>query len=360
MPDESGQLSEPDDNATPPPDGGYGWVCLACCFVINCFTWGVVASYGVYLSYYLTINAFPEARPLEYAFIGGLNFGIAMLSAPLITHLARSYGIRLPMLAGAALFGGGFIAASYASRIWHLYLSQGALVGLGVGFVYVPSIAVLSQWFAKRRSLANGISAAGSGIGGLIFSFAGGALIEHLGIGWALRITGATALLANLLAAILIRDRNGIIRPKQHPFDSRLASRTDVLLLLSWAFFSMIGYIPLLYSLSDFSISIGLSRTQATQVTAFLNMGTAIGRPFIGVASDRFGRFGVATSLTFLCGLSCLVIWVPATTFGLTTFFGVLSGAILGVFWMVRIIPGTQNSTFRCSADLLDYRATLR
>ena len=27
----------------PPPDGGYGWVCVACCFTLNCFTWGVVA-----------------------------------------------------------------------------------------------------------------------------------------------------------------------------------------------------------------------------------------------------------------------------------------------------------------------------
>lgn len=27
----------------PPPDGGYGWVCVATCFSINCFTWGIVA-----------------------------------------------------------------------------------------------------------------------------------------------------------------------------------------------------------------------------------------------------------------------------------------------------------------------------
>lgn len=27
----------------PPPDGGYGWVCVAACFNINCFTWGVVS-----------------------------------------------------------------------------------------------------------------------------------------------------------------------------------------------------------------------------------------------------------------------------------------------------------------------------
>ncbi|KIW66140.1 hypothetical protein PV04_08342 [Phialophora macrospora] len=328
------QVPEIENAAPPPPDGGYGWVCLACCFTINCFTWGIVASYGVYLSYYLTSDAFPESRPLDYALIGSMNFGIAMLSAPLITHLARSFGIKRPMLAGAVMFGGGFIAASFASRVWHLILSQGVLVGVGVGFVYVPSIAVLSQWFARRRSLANGISAAGSGIGGLASSFAAGAIIDHLGVAWALRITGAAALVALLLAATFIRDRNSVIQPRQHPFDRRLAWRADVVLLLSWAFLSMLGYIPLLYSLSDFAISIGLSRQQATQVTAFLNMGTAVGRPFIGVASDRFGRFGVATTLTLVCGLSCLVIWIPATSFGVTVFFAILSGAILGVFWM--------------------------
>jgi hypothetical protein len=26
-----------------PPDGGYGWVCTACTFTINCFSWGMVS-----------------------------------------------------------------------------------------------------------------------------------------------------------------------------------------------------------------------------------------------------------------------------------------------------------------------------
>jgi hypothetical protein len=25
------------------PEGGYGWVCVAACFTINCFTWGAVS-----------------------------------------------------------------------------------------------------------------------------------------------------------------------------------------------------------------------------------------------------------------------------------------------------------------------------
>ena len=27
----------------PPPDGGYGWICVASVFIINGFTWGVTA-----------------------------------------------------------------------------------------------------------------------------------------------------------------------------------------------------------------------------------------------------------------------------------------------------------------------------
>lgn len=28
-------------NRDVPPDGGYGWVCVACCFWINAHTWGI-------------------------------------------------------------------------------------------------------------------------------------------------------------------------------------------------------------------------------------------------------------------------------------------------------------------------------
>ena len=233
------------------------------------------------------------------------------------------------------MLSGGFISASFASHIWHLYLSQGTLVGLGVGFVYIPSVAILPQWFVRRRSLANGISAAGSGIGGLIFSLATGAMIENIGLEWSLRVIGILTGIANTFAATFIRDRNAIVRPPQLAFDTKLLCRFDVLLLLSWAFISMLGYITLLFSLSDYALSIGLSRAQATQVTAFLNLGTAFGRPLIGVASDRFGRIEIAGVLTLICGLCCFVIWLPAASFGVTVFFAFVSGTILGVFWVV-------------------------
>lgn len=39
----------------PPPNGGYAWVCTACCFMINAHTWGLnsvsLPSYIGYISY---------------------------------------------------------------------------------------------------------------------------------------------------------------------------------------------------------------------------------------------------------------------------------------------------------------------
>ena len=258
-----------------------------------------------------------------------------MLVAPAVTFVARKLGPRRPMICGVFMFLGGFISASYATHIWALLVSQGVLVGMGVGFLYIPSIAILSQWFSKRRSLANGITAAGSGVGGVIFSLVTNIAIEKISLTWALRITGMIASLLNLIAVLLIRDRNKHIRPSQHPFDKELLRRTDVWLLLSWSFISMLGYVTLLYSLPDFALSIGLSQQDATNVITLLNLGTALGRPFIGSASDRWGRITVPASLTLACGLLCFAVWIPANSFGLTVFFGMVSGAILGVFWVV-------------------------
>jgi MFS family permease len=272
---------------------------------------------------------------MDYGYVGGLNFTLAMLLAPLVTYLTRQFGMRPVMLCGCVFQCCGYVAASFAQKIWHLYLSQGALVGCGIGFMIIPSTAILSQWFARRRSIANGISSAGSGIGGVAFTWGTISMIQRLGLAWALRTTGLMTLVATVSATLLMRDRNHHINPAQLAFDFTLLYRYDVILLLMWAFISMFGYIVLLFSLSDFSLAIGLSRAEATDIVGFLNLGTAVGRPMIGMFSDRFSRINTAGTLTLICGLSCFAFWIPSTTFGLTVFFSLLCGAILGVFWMV-------------------------
>ncbi|KXJ87513.1 major facilitator superfamily domain-containing protein [Microdochium bolleyi] len=318
----------------PPPDGGYGWVVVGACFILNGFTWGATSSFGVYLTEYIVLDRFPGARPLEFGFIGGLNFSCAMAVAPLVTHLVRKLGLHAVMLPGCVLQSLGYCLAPLSTQVWHLYLTQGALVGVGIGFVVVPSTAILSQWFSKKRSVANGISSAGSGVGGAAFTWGTAAVIRNFGIDWALRITGLAAFVAVLIATLLLRDRNEHIKPTQAAFDVALLRRTEVILLLCWTFTSMFGYVTLLFSLSDFGLAVGLSRSQATDIIGFLHVGTALGRPIIGIASDRFSRIVTAGSLTLACGVICFALWIPAQSFALTLVFAIPCGAILGVFWM--------------------------
>lgn len=297
---------------------------------------GTGQAYGVYLNYYLRHALLPGATPRDFAFVGGLNFAAATLVAPLVTYLVRVWGTQLPMLLGAVALAMGFVSASFAVATWQLYLSHGMLVGVGVGFTYIPSIPILSQWFARKRSLANGITSAGSGVGGVVFSLAADRMIEHISLGWSLRITGIVAFVLLLLAIILIKDRNKAIKPPQHPFDTKLLYQYDVWLLLLWSVGSMLGQLTLLYSLPDFASSLHLSRSEAAHVLTFLCLGTAVGRPLIGILSDRFGRIKVAALLTLICGIACFAIWIPARDFATTVVFATISGAILGVFWAVR------------------------
>jgi MFS family permease len=235
----------------------------------------------------------------------------------------------------------GLVAASFVTKIWQLYLTQGILVGAGVGLLYIPSTAIPSQWFDKKLSLANAITAAGSGAGGLIVSSSTQPMIDHLSLAWSLRIIGIMAGVMNLLATTFLRNRDKIIRPPMHAFDTKLLRRGPVILFLAWSFFSMLGYIALLFSMSDFARSIGLDPSKAALVTAFLNLGKMLGRPFIGVLSDRFGRFEVAGCMTVACSVAVWALWVPAQSYAMAIIVALVIGAVAGVFWAVST-PSTS------------------
>lgn len=299
----------------------------------------------MYLAYYINDDVFPGGTTFDYAIIGSLGYSAAMIVAPIVTALVGQRDIHTPMLIGIALQTTGLIAASFAQRIWQLFLTQGALVGFGIGCTYISTMGVLAQWFYKRRSLVYGVAAAGMGVGGLIFSFGSRWIISTLGLGWSLRISGIVSGVVNLVATFLIKSRNSQILPRHHGFDTKLLRRYDVLLNLSFAFISMLGHIVVLFSLSDFGHSIGLTDGQAASVTAFLNLGIALGRPFIGILSDRFGRIETAGTLTFLCGLSIFFFWIPADSYLGCILFALVNGPVFGVYWVVSIALYLRRST---------------
>ncbi|OBT84632.1 hypothetical protein VE02_05476 [Pseudogymnoascus sp. 03VT05] len=324
------------------PDGGYGWVVVACVFMINAHTWGINSSYGVFLSYYLQHGFFPGASPLEYAFVGGLSIAMSQVVSPLATYLIRRWGIYIPLLSGIVLQTSALLGASFATSIWHLFLSQGVCFGLGMGLIFNATVGLIPQWFDKRRSFANSIGTAGSGMGGLIYSLATQAMIESLGLGWAFRILAICSCAVICTATLLIRDRNVAVGAIYNAFDLRLLRRPQFLLTLAWACFSMVGYVNLLFSLPNYAVSIGLTATQASVVGAILNLGQGIGRPLIGYFSDSLGRINMCLFCTLGCGILCFALWIPAESYALLLVFALLGGGVAGTLW-TTVAPVTAE-----------------
>ena len=316
-----------------PPDGGYGWVCVMCTFFINAHTWGINSSYGVFLAYYLSNDYYPGSTALEFAFIGGLSISQALLVSPLSTYITRVYGTRTTLLLGVALETLALIGASFTHETWQLFLSQGVCFGFGMGFLFVGSVGIIPQWFRKKRSLANGVGTAGSGLGGMMYSLATNAMIDRLGVEWALRILGILACVVNCTCAMLVKDRNKATGSIQLAFDYTLFKRPAFLLLLLWGFFSMMGYIVLLFSLPNYATSIGLSAQQGSTIGAVLNLGQGLGRPLVGIFSDKAGRINLAGFCTVVGGLFCFFIWIFAKSFGVLAFFAIIVGTVAGTFW---------------------------
>ncbi|KAK5085006.1 hypothetical protein LTR70_007714 [Exophiala xenobiotica] len=320
-----------------PPNGGYGWVCVACCFWINGSTWGINSTYAVFLAYYLSHDYFPNTSALAYAFIGGLSISMAMLVAPLATKCTATFGTKVTLHVGVFFETLSLIGASFATQKYQLLLAQGVCFGWGMGFLFVGSVGIIPQWFTTRKSVANAVAAAGSGCGGLIWSLSTQAMIDNLGLPWAFRILGVLSFTINLICSNIIRDRNAQVGARNRSFDWSLLKRPEFLLVQAWSWLSMFGYVTVLFSLPSYARQIGLTAQQGSIIGAIFNLGQMLGRPFIGLASDRFGRINLAALLSAMCGVFCLVFWIPAevvgSQMGLLTFFSVVGGALAGTFW---------------------------
>ncbi|CAH0046517.1 unnamed protein product [Clonostachys solani] len=334
------------------PEGGYGWVCVIASSLISAHTWGINSvcllvalyhktsyinlyqAYGVILAHYLSNDTFPGTSALEYAFVGGLSIGCAMLVSPIVTVIVHHHGIHVALYTGAVFQSISLVASSFAKQSWQLFLAQGLCFGLGMGFCFVGSVGVVSHWFHKRRSLVNGIASAGAGLGGLVYSLAAGSMLIHLGFAWTMRILGIVCFVVNLICGSLLRIPPST-RPDGNASAFGLSALRDIrfILLLTWGILSVLAYVALLFSLSSYSVAVGLTQSQASVVSAILNLGQAFGRPVVGIMSDSLGRVNVASGATLVAGVLCLVFWVFAKTMVTICVFAVMVGTVAGTIW---------------------------
>lgn len=154
-----------------------------------------------------------------------------------------------------------------------------------------------------------------------------------MGPGWAFRILAIISAVANTVCAVLLLDRNKEIGTTQIAFDWSLLRRWEYCLTVAWGIFHIMTYIVLLFSLPAYARSIGLTAQQGSVVGAMLNFAQAIGRPIIGLSSDKFGRLNVALVGSFLPAIFTFALWIPAKSYGLLIFSSLILGLTIGTFW---------------------------
>ena len=88
-----------------------------------------------------------------------------------------------------------------------MILSQGIAAGLGGGLIYIPSIAVISQYFHRRRAFAMILVAAGSSLGAVIYPIMLNNTLPRLGFAVAARANAGLVAGLLLLSCALMRTR---------------------------------------------------------------------------------------------------------------------------------------------------------
>lgn len=326
-----------------PPDGGYGWVCCMCAFTILFSTWGNNSAFGVYLSYYINNDVFPGATRMDFAWIAGLIVFCAQFFAPFAMIADRMIGFKLTMSIALVAHLVGYILASFATKLWQLYVCQGVVVGTAYSFLFIPACTIIPNWFLKRRAIASGIFCAGTGLGGLVYSLSINAMIQRTGDQrWSLRMVAIITTVCMGVAIFFIKRRNPIPR-QQINTQNFVANVKDMLsgkvltnprlwYITFWFSLALLGYNMTLFSYSSSATAMGISQHNASTLTAVMNAAQAVGRPTMGLVADTWvGRINYSMILSIVIVILILGFWVSAKSFSTLIACGALLGFTLGV-----------------------------
>nr|QFR37050.1 MFS transporter [Cyberlindnera americana] len=326
-----------------PPDGGYGWVCCVCSGLVFFTTWGSNSAFGVYLSYYINNDVFPGATRMDFAWIAGIFTCCVSIFSPVALTMDKLIGMKPTMSIAIVMNFIGYMLASFATKLWQLYICQGVVVGSAYSLIFVPATTVVPNWFLKKRSLASGIMCTGTGLGGLFYSLTVNAMIQKTGDQrWSLRFVAITTTIIMIIAVTFIKRRNPPPKPKLSfanffkilgsMFNPHVLVKGKLWYMSFWFCLTMLGYSITLFSYASAATALGLSQHQASVLTAILNTAQALGRPSMGFIADWWvGRINYTMILNGTVMVFVFAFWMQARSFAALLLCGICLGATLGV-----------------------------
>ncbi len=319
-------------------DGGYGWVAVGAAFAAHFIGFGIIYSFTVFFPSIL--KEFGQGRG-QTSWIVSIAAGLMLGAGGVTGKLSDRFGPGWVLAGGGVFISGGLAFSSISTSIWHVYLAYGLAVGLGVACAFVPSVSTVGQWFERRRGLAIGIAAAGTGIGSLVLAPLSSALIDAYGWRTAMRVIAVIAFGVLVAAGSVMRARfaagatGGV-------WSIARANPVFVLLFMSGLIASYGFWVPFVHMV-PFAEDRGISTASAAVLVSIMGITNTAGRILMGAIADRIGRPKMM-QVSVVAMTIALAAWPFADTWGALAVFGAFYGLFAGAF--IALMPALAGDYF--------------
>jgi len=258
---------------------------------------------------------------------------------PVTGMLADKYGAGRVLLAGTVLYVAGLAFMALSQTGFHLSLSAGLLIGLGLsGTTFSVVLGVVGRAFpGHKRSMALGVAAAAGSFGQFAMLPIEQGLIS--GVGWfdALLIIAALAALMAPLASALVERRptSGDSVARQSAIAAvREAFNHKGFLLLTLGFF-VCGFqvIFIAVHFPAFLVDKGLSPQTGMLALALIGFFNIIGTYTAGYLGGRFSKKYLLSAL-YLSRSVVIVIFLALPITPLSVY---MFSAVIGLLWLATV-----------------------
>jgi MFS family permease len=159
---DGGELEKTATPLTPPApaspqeaDGGSrAWLQVVGSFLVFSNLWGFTFAFGSFQTYY-EITYLPTTSASTISWIGTVATYLLIVGGVLSGPFFDLGYFRTMLFAGAAIETLSVFMLSLCSGYYQLFLTQGLLMGLGNGLLYVPGLALVGRSFKKNRSMVS-------------------------------------------------------------------------------------------------------------------------------------------------------------------------------------------------------------
>jgi len=219
-------------------------------------------------------------------------------------------------------------------QYYQIFLTQGIILGIAQGLLYIPSMAVVSHHFQQRRTLAMSLVACGSSIGSIVHPIMLNYLFNR-SVGFANGVRTSAAFISVMLfvACLLMRTR---LDPPQSRVSYLSVGRRMVhdvpfcimgvgLLLFQTGF-----YYPIFYFQLD-SVKHRNSETFSFYSLVLLNVGSLLGRLSAGFIAPGVGVPWLMIIATAACGILTLGM-IGLSSVPTVVVLGALYGYFSGIY----------------------------